>query len=58
MSPAEIDAWVLDVQNALAAATTIGMRSCNPHDHLNYGNHDRLIAIANDVRAALKESAA
>jgi hypothetical protein len=38
--------WVEEAVGALAAATTIGMRSCRAGDHLHYDNHDRLIAEA------------
>lgn len=38
--------WVGDAARALDAATTIGQRSCRDGDHLNYGNHDRLIREA------------
>lgn len=35
--------WVSEVLIALESATIIGKRSCNSDDHLNYGNHDRLV---------------
>lgn len=38
--------WVDEVVLALDAATTIGIRSCNPGDGLHIGNHDRLIREA------------
>jgi hypothetical protein len=50
-----VDDFLFEATIALRAASTIGERSCRDGDHLNYGNHDRLIAEATRLRAALAD---
>ncbi len=56
----DLQQWINEAVLALDAATKIGQRSCNLGDHLNYANHDRLIASApvgtgGHIRAAMWE---
>jgi hypothetical protein len=44
---------LMEIALALDDATTIGMRSCDPNDHLHYANHDRLIQEVNSHLDAL-----
>jgi hypothetical protein len=53
-----VDDFLFEATIALRAASTIGERSCRDGDHLNYGNHDRLIAEATRLRAALADPGA
>lgn len=52
---ADLEAWADEAVLALQAATVIGERSCRAGDHLNYGNHDRLIGARTALARAIPE---